>query len=418
MVGQFFKAVFAFLVSNWAIVVPPLLGLVAVYILLPRPRRQPILLGAAAGLAGLILAGFVIVRAGGDAITSVELLIETVLFYVFSAVAIVGAVLLVTQRNPARAALSFALVVLATCGIFLLEAAPFVMAATIIVYAGAIIVTFLFVLMLAQQEGASDADDRSREPFLASMTGFLLLIALLYILKISYKPDLEQRVKESEQRLAEIRALIEQERLHAGELELGRARVALVNRLDRFRKDYHDWLRNATSKTEKSDPLSKAPPANAERLREALKKIADQPGWRSDDRTESQNEDLINRLLKLETLAARFEELVEAGREARNNPLLGGLSPNRAVKLSDFSGPPANLPARELRLKDGKPALPAENTVYLGRSLFVDYLLQVELAGTLLLVAVIGAIAIAQRKELERSGSAAATNGTVPGRNA
>ena len=93
---------------------------------------------------------------------------ETILFYVFSAIAIVVGVLLVTQRNPARAALSFALVVLSTCGLFLLLAAPFLMAATIIIYAGAIIVTFLFVLMLAQQEGFSDADDRSREPLLAT----------------------------------------------------------------------------------------------------------------------------------------------------------------------------------------------------------------------------------------------------------
>ena len=39
--------------------------------------------------------------------------------------------------------------------------------------------------------------------------------------------------------------------------------------------------------------------------------------------------------------------------------------------------------------------LPVENTAYLGRTLFTDFLLAVELAGTLLLVATIGAIAIA-----------------------
>src|SRR5262249_44637790 len=58
--------------------------------------------------------------------------------------------------------------------------------ATIIIYAGAIVVTFLFVLMLAQQEGRSDADDRSREPLLATLTGFVLLGALLYVLYLSY----------------------------------------------------------------------------------------------------------------------------------------------------------------------------------------------------------------------------------------
>ena len=42
--------------------------------------------------------------------------------------------------------------------------------------------------------------------------------------------------------------------------------------------------------------------------------------------------------------------------------------------------------------------MPAENVAYLGRSLFTDFLLPVELGGTLLLVAAIGAIAIATRR--------------------
>src|SRR5262249_39772043 len=111
---------------------------------------------------------------------------ETILFYAFSGIAIVAAVLLVTHRNPARAALAFALVVLSTCGLFLLLAAPFLTAATVIIYAGAIVVTFLFVLMLAQQEGPSDADLRSREPMLASVAGFILLGTLLYLLHMTY----------------------------------------------------------------------------------------------------------------------------------------------------------------------------------------------------------------------------------------
>ena len=60
------------------------------------------------------------------------------------------------------------------------------MAATIIVYAGAILVTFLFVIMLAQQAGPSDADHRSREPLLATIAGFVLLGAILYLLNVQY----------------------------------------------------------------------------------------------------------------------------------------------------------------------------------------------------------------------------------------
>ena len=47
--------------------------------------------------------------------------------------------------------------------------------------------------------------------------------------------------------------------------------------------------------------------------------------------------------------------------------------------------------------------MPAENAAYLGRSLFTDYLLPVELGGILLLVATIGAIAIAQRRATPES---------------
>src|SRR5262245_21396755 len=165
-----------FLAENFAILLVCALGLVAIYALLPRPRRLPVLLGVSAGVLALVLAAFLVVRVG-------KLSFETFLFYLFSAVAIIAGALLVTQQNPARAALSFAMVVLATCGLFLLQAAPFVMAATIIIYAGAIIVIFLFVLMLAQQQGLSDADARSREPLLSAVAGFFLLGAVLSLLR-------------------------------------------------------------------------------------------------------------------------------------------------------------------------------------------------------------------------------------------
>ena len=74
-------------------------------------------------------------------------------FYGFGLLAIVAAILTVTSRNPVYSALWFALVVLSSSGLFLLARAQFLAVGTIIVYAGAIIVTFLFVIMLAQAEG-------------------------------------------------------------------------------------------------------------------------------------------------------------------------------------------------------------------------------------------------------------------------
>src|SRR5262245_18836340 len=114
----------------WPIALPVLLGLAAICLLLPRPRGYPGLAGAILAVVARLAVLWFLIRGGGaDA--------ETVLFYTFAGIAIMAGGLLVTQRNAARAALSFTLVVLATCGLFLLQAAPFLMAATIIVYAGA-----------------------------------------------------------------------------------------------------------------------------------------------------------------------------------------------------------------------------------------------------------------------------------------
>lgn len=84
--------------------------------------------GVLFGIVALLLGGVWLIQAGGFHA-------ETVLFYVFSAIGLISGTLLITQHNPARAAISFALVILSTCGLFLLLAAPFLMAATIIIYA-------------------------------------------------------------------------------------------------------------------------------------------------------------------------------------------------------------------------------------------------------------------------------------------
>src|SRR6202008_5110718 len=110
----------------------------------------------------------------------------------FGLAAIVGAVLTITSRNPIYSALWFALVVLATAGLFLLAGASFLAAGTIIVYAGAIIVTFLFVIMLAQMEGKAIYDRTARAPARTTLTGFLLFLGLLDAILLIRAPALTQ----------------------------------------------------------------------------------------------------------------------------------------------------------------------------------------------------------------------------------
>ncbi len=152
------------------------IGALGIYLLLPSPRGKASVAGSIATLGSLGWLCFLGLAPGGFTI-------ETGLFHLFAALALVGAVFLVTQTNPARAALSFVMVVICVGGLMLLLAAPFLMAANMIVYAGAIVVTFLFVLMLAQQDGPSDADNRSREPGLACFTGLALSASLLLLLQ-------------------------------------------------------------------------------------------------------------------------------------------------------------------------------------------------------------------------------------------
>jgi len=118
-----------------------------------------------------------------------------VYYYLLSAIAIVAAVRVITHRKPVYAALWFVLVVLSSAGLFLVLSATFMAFALIIIYAGAILVTYVFVIMLATEPGDEGYpgdeerlplyDSEAREPIAASVAGFLLLAVLL---TVAFKP--------------------------------------------------------------------------------------------------------------------------------------------------------------------------------------------------------------------------------------
>jgi len=71
-----------------------------------------------------------------------------IVFYIFSAIMIVGALRVITARNPVHSALSLVLTFFATAAIWLLLEAEFLAITLVLVYVGAVMVLFLFVVMM------------------------------------------------------------------------------------------------------------------------------------------------------------------------------------------------------------------------------------------------------------------------------
>ena len=78
-------------------------------------------------------------------------------FYFFAAVAVLSALLCILQRNPVSAALWLVSTMFCLAAIYVLLNAPFIAAIQVLVYAGAVMVLFLFVIMLLNLgKGRSD----------------------------------------------------------------------------------------------------------------------------------------------------------------------------------------------------------------------------------------------------------------------
>jgi NADH-quinone oxidoreductase subunit J len=73
---------------------------------------------------------------------------ETLIFFLFAALALGSAIVVVVHRSPVYSTLSLVLTLFSTAVLFVLLGAPFLGALQILVYAGAIVVLFLFVIML------------------------------------------------------------------------------------------------------------------------------------------------------------------------------------------------------------------------------------------------------------------------------
>ena len=150
------------------------LGAIALWLLLPRGEARGRRLGAVLGLVslGLLAARLSAVGDWG----------EHALFLALAGVTVISAAGTVTLRNPVYSAIWFAMSLLGTAGLFLAQGAQFLGVATIVVYAGAILVTFLFVLMLANPSGHAWYDRLSWEAPLSAATGAAMIGVLTAVL--------------------------------------------------------------------------------------------------------------------------------------------------------------------------------------------------------------------------------------------
>jgi NADH-quinone oxidoreductase subunit J len=129
------------------------------------------------------------------------MLLEVIIFITLALIAAVSAILVVTRSNPVISALFLILNFGALAGIYLLLNAQFIAVAQVIVYAGAIMVLFLFVIMLLRPE--NEKKIFSSNPLiktLAFVIGGVVFIQLIYLIFIvrpseSQSPEVAQSIQ-------------------------------------------------------------------------------------------------------------------------------------------------------------------------------------------------------------------------------
>ncbi len=144
-----------------------LLAAVSLWLMLPR--------GSARGRGIGMVLGAVALGLGAAQLPLFGQWMADGVFLVLAAVTVISAVGAITFRNPVYCAIWFGLSLLGVAGLFFFSGAQFLAVATVVVYAGAILVTFLFVLMLAQPEGKASYDRVSWEASIAAAMGMIFV---------------------------------------------------------------------------------------------------------------------------------------------------------------------------------------------------------------------------------------------------
>ncbi len=147
--------------------VATLLAAAGTWLLLPRGAGRGRVAGAALAAAAVAL--------WISRLPALGPWLDEAMFFLMAGVTVVAALATISLANPVYCAIWFGMSLLGTAGLFLYQGAQFLAVATILVYAGAILVTFLFVLMLAQPEGRAPYDRLSWEALVSATTGAVMV---------------------------------------------------------------------------------------------------------------------------------------------------------------------------------------------------------------------------------------------------
>ncbi len=107
------------------------------------------------------------------------MVIATLAFYLFSTIAVASALMVVLSRNPVHSVLWLILTFFSAAGLFVILGAEFVAMLLVIVYVGAVMVLFLFVVMMMDVDFAVLKSGMSKYVRIGSLVGLVILMELL-----------------------------------------------------------------------------------------------------------------------------------------------------------------------------------------------------------------------------------------------
>jgi len=107
-------------------------------------------------------------------------MIVTVAFYVFAAILIASAFMVVTSRNPVHSVLFLILAFFNAAALFLIAGAEFLAMILVIVYVGAVAVLFLFVVMMLDVDFSALREGFQRHASIGAVVGGILFLELLF----------------------------------------------------------------------------------------------------------------------------------------------------------------------------------------------------------------------------------------------